>query len=202
MQLIVHPEILDRFPGVTLVIAVAEGIDNRATRRELAAAWRQAWTEAGQRAAEYGSPQSHPLVAPRRERFRAIGVSGKEFPSSIEALLRRAMKGGEPFSINPLVDLYNTMSLTHTVPAGGFDLEHIAGPIESRLTRPADRFTPLGSDAAEDVAPGEVAYADGSTVLTRHFVWRQSAEAALTPDTRSLFLVAEVLSEVGRDVAE
>jgi DNA/RNA-binding domain of Phe-tRNA-synthetase-like protein len=202
MQLIVHPEVFERFPGLRLAAAVAEGVDNRTPRPELATAWREAWDEAGRQAAPYGSPQSHPRVAPWRERFRAMGVSGKEFPSSIESLLRRAMKGGEPFSINPLVDFYNTLSLTHTVPAGGFDLAHIAGPIELRLTGPGDRFTPLGSDTVEDLAPGEVAYTDGATVLTRHFVWRQAAVAALTPDTRSVFVVAEVLGEVGAEVAE
>ena len=202
MLLIVHPEVFDRFPGLSLAVAVAEGIDNQTPRPELAAAWRDAWFEAGQRAEAYGSPQAHPRVAPWRERFRAMGVSGKEFPSSIEALLRRAMKGGEPFSINPLVDFYNTLSLTHTVPVGGFDLAHVSGPLELRLTRPGDRFTPLGVNATEEMASGEVSYVDGSAVLTRHFVWRQSAEAALTPDTRSVFLVAEVLGEVGRDVAE
>jgi DNA/RNA-binding domain of Phe-tRNA-synthetase-like protein len=202
MQLIAHPEVFDRFPGMTLALAVADGIDNRTPRPELAVAWREAWSDAGQAAAAYGSPQAHPRVAPWRERFRAMGVSGKEFPSSVEALLRRAMKGGEPFSINPLVDFYNTQSLTHMVPAGGFDLAHIVGPLELRLTRPGDRFTPLGSDAGEEVAPGEVAYADGSTLLTRHFVWRQAAVAALTPDTRSVFIVAEVPGALGRDVAE
>lgn len=202
MQLIVHHEVFDRFPGLRLSVALAESIDNRAPRPELTAAWREAWAAAGQSATPYGSPQAHPRVAPWRQRFRAMGVSGKEFPSSVEALLRRAMKGGEPFSVNPLVDFYNTVSLSHTAPAGGFDLAHIAGPIELRLTRLGDRFNPLGGGPVEDLAPGEVAYADGSTVLTRHFVWRQSAEAALTPDTRSVFLVAEVLGEVGGDVAE
>ncbi|MDP8946327.1 MAG: hypothetical protein M3N03_10425 [Actinomycetota bacterium] len=41
----------------------------------------------------------------------AMGVSGRKFPSSIEDLLRRAFKGGEPLRINPLVDFYNAVSL-------------------------------------------------------------------------------------------
>jgi DNA/RNA-binding domain of Phe-tRNA-synthetase-like protein len=202
MQLIVHPDIFDRFPGLRLAVAVATSIDNRTPRPDLLAAWHRAWAEAGAQAAPYGNAQSHPRVTPWGERFRAMGISRKEFPSSIEALLRRALKGGEPFSINPLVDFYNTISLRYTVPAGGFDLDHIAGPIELRLTRQGDHFTALGTDTAEPVPPGEVAYTDGSTVLTRHFVWRQSCDAALTPDTRSLFLVSEILGEVGPEVAE
>ena len=50
----------------------------------------------------------------------------KRFPISIEAMLRRALKGGA-FRINPLVDLYNALSLRHICPAGAVDLDAV-GP--------------------------------------------------------------------------
>jgi DNA/RNA-binding domain of Phe-tRNA-synthetase-like protein len=130
-----------------------------------------------------------------------MGVSGKEFPSSIEALLRRAMRGGEPFRINPLVDLYNAVSLRHVVPAGGFDLDQLGGPLALRLTRAGDHFTALDADAPLPVPAGEVAYADGQTVLTRHFVWRQARVGLITPATRAVVLLSEIPGEVGADVA-
>jgi DNA/RNA-binding domain of Phe-tRNA-synthetase-like protein len=198
----VEPAIFERFPGLRLAVVVAQGVDNRADRPAVAARWRDAWEAAGREGARYGNAQSHPRVRPWRERFRSQGISGKEFPSSAEALLRRALKGGEPFAINPLVDFYNSVSLRHAVPAGGFDLDHVAGPLELRLTRPGDHFTALDEDAPLPVPPGEVAYADGPTVLTRHFVWRQARTALITPATRSVFLVSEILGEVGPDVAD
>ena len=152
-------------------------------------------------AASFGNAQSHPRVRPWRERFQAMGVSGKEFPSSIEALLRRAMKGGTPFSINPLVDWYNTLSLRHVVPAGAFDLAALAEPLELRLSRAGDTFTSLDAEEPLAVPPGEVSYASGSVILTRHFVWRQAKMGLVTPATRDVFLVSEVLDEVGRKVA-
>jgi DNA/RNA-binding domain of Phe-tRNA-synthetase-like protein len=130
-----------------------------------------------------------------------MGVSAKEFPSSIEALLRRALKGAEPFHINPLVDFYNAISLRHTVPAGGFDLADLSG-LELRRTVPGDTFRGLDTEERVVVPPGEVAYTDGTTVLTRHFVWRQSRVGLITPATRSVFLVSEILGEVGGFVAE
>jgi hypothetical protein len=52
------------------------------------------------------------MIAKRvHEAMTAMGVSGRKFPSSIEDLLRRAFKGGEPLRINPLVDFYNVVSL-------------------------------------------------------------------------------------------
>ena len=141
-------------------------------------------------------------MQPWRERFREQGISGKQFPSSIEALLRRALKSNDPFHINLLVDFYNTISLRYIVPAGGFDLDQVHGPMELRLSQSGDTFIALDEDVPEAVSPGEVAYADGQTILTRHFVWRQARTALITQSTRSVFLVSEVLGELGSGVAE
>jgi DNA/RNA-binding domain of Phe-tRNA-synthetase-like protein len=169
---------------------------------QLAAAWEEAWVEARDEARPYGNAQSHPRIQPWRDRFRALGVSPKEFPSSIEALLRRTLKGSDPFTINPMVDFYNTVSLHHTVPAGGFDLEHINGPLELRRTRVDDTFLAMDAETPLTVPDGEVAYADGTTILTRHFVWRQARAGLITASTRSVFLVSEVLGELEPGVAE
>jgi DNA/RNA-binding domain of Phe-tRNA-synthetase-like protein len=205
MEFVASPEIFAAFPGLRLAVAVARGIENRAERPEVATLWAAEWhaaAGAAAGAAAHGNAQSHPRVRPWREHFTAPGVSGKQFPSSIEALLRRALKGGEPFRINPLVDWYNALSLRHVVPAGGFDLAAITGPLELRLTRPGDTFAALDATEAEPVPPGEIAYADGQTVLTRHFVWRQARAGLIAPDTHDVFLVSEILGEVGPQVAD
>ena len=77
----------------------------------------------------------------------------RHFPTSIEALLRRAMKGGSPFRINPLVDFYNAVSLRRVVPVGGFDLDRVPGPLSVRLTRDGDTFSALDADGAVPVPP-------------------------------------------------
>ena len=205
MQFTIEPAIWERFPGITNAVAVARGIDNERERPAIAARWQEGWSAASA-AASYGNAQSHPRVRPWRDHFQAMGVSGKQFPSSIEALLRRALKGGvgAPFSINPLVDWYNTISLRHVVPAGALDLGALpgAGALELRLSRAGDTFTSLDEDEPVDVPPDEVSYASGPVILTRQFVWRQARTGLVTPATRDVFLVSEVLGEVGRAVAE
>ncbi|HEV8194886.1 MAG TPA: phenylalanine--tRNA ligase beta subunit-related protein [Ktedonobacterales bacterium] len=201
MEFIAQPEVFARFPGLMLAVAVAYGIDNARELPAIEQGWRNAW-QGALSASTYGNAQSHPRVRPWRQSFQAQDISGKEFPSSVEALLRRALKGGEPFRINPLVDLYNAISLRYYVPAGAFDLGEINGPLELRLTHLGDHFLALGAADPLDLPPGEVCYADGATILTRHFVWRQSRIAAITINTRDVFLVSEILGEVGREVAE
>jgi DNA/RNA-binding domain of Phe-tRNA-synthetase-like protein len=202
MQFIVEPDIFDRFPNMCLAVVVAHGIDNQADRPEIEERWQETWADAAAKAAAYGNAQSHPHVQLWRERFREQGISGKQFPSSIEALLRRALKGNAPIYINPLVDFYNTISSRHIVPAGGFDLDQIHGPLELRLSHSGDTFMALDEDLPQAVPPGEIAYADGQTILTRHFVWRQAKTGLITQSTRSVFLVSEVLGKLESGLAE
>jgi DNA/RNA-binding domain of Phe-tRNA-synthetase-like protein len=202
MRLAVAPAVFESFPKLRLAVTVTEGIDNRISNPDLLQRWLRTWEEAGRLAGAVVNAQSHPRVRPWREAMGAIGVSGQKFPSSVEALLRRAMKGGAPFSINPLVDFYNLVSLGNVVPAGGFDQGKLEDVLELRLTRPGDTFQALDESEPAEVAAGEVAYVTGQTVLTRHFVWRQSLAGLLTPETRSVFLVSEILGQLGGQLAE
>jgi len=100
------------------------------------------------------------------------------------------------------VDFYNAVSLGHVVPAGGFDSDTLEGPLELRLTRDDDTFHPLDGSTPERVEAGEVDYASGDEILTRHFVWKQSRTSLLDGSTRSAFFVAEVLGAVDDGLAE
>ncbi len=199
MRFIIHREIWERFPGMQVAVVVAYGLNNQIKRPQVKALWEETWTAAAE-AATYGNAQSHPRIQRWRESFRAIGVSSKKFPSAIEALLRRALKEGQPFYINPLVDYYNTVSLRHIVPVGGFDLDVLQGSLEARLTCDGDQFTGLDTEDAVVVSPNEIAYADQQTLLTRHFMWRQARTALITESTRSAVFVSEVLDEVDSDL--
>jgi DNA/RNA-binding domain of Phe-tRNA-synthetase-like protein len=125
VRLAISPDVFALFRGLRVAVVVATGVDNRSVNHGVESLLHDAWRDAAR--LELPNPQSHPRVAAWREAFRSIGVSPRDFPSSIEALLRRAMKGGEPLRIGPLVDLYNAVSLGHLVPAGGFDLAGIDG---------------------------------------------------------------------------
>ena len=172
MKFIIDPKIFRFFPGMYLVVALPEPLRNVDPEGKVSQYWKHAWETAG--APDFPNAQSHPHVKQFREQFQGIGVSHQKFPTSIEALLRRALKGGECFSINPLVDFYNAISLNHVVASGAFDLNPLEGDIELRLTREGDHFSALDQEGSMELEPGEVAYVSGNTVLTRHFMWRQA----------------------------
>jgi DNA/RNA-binding domain of Phe-tRNA-synthetase-like protein len=202
MRFEIEPSVFELFPEMRIPAVYAEDLDPTADPDGIANEWRRVWSETADTAGQYGNAQSHPRVKPWRERFQAAGFSGKKFPSSIEAMLRRALKNGEPFFINPLVDLYNIVSLKHLVPAGGFDVDELHDVrLDLRVTRDGDTFHALDSNEIEVVPSGEIAYATGDDILTRHFVWRQSKQALLIPNTTRAIFMAEVLGEVGEEAA-
>lgn len=196
----IAPEIFDVFPGMNIVTLIARGVDNQTLRQLIVDELHAAWQYAGKQASAYGNAQSHPHIAPWGEQMKKVGANRKQFPSSIEAMVRRAGKGGSPMSINPLVDFYNAVSLNHLVPAGGFDIDVLGESMELRFSQEGDRFHAFDSTEEISVEAGEVSYTAGSDVLTRHFVWRQSDRGLIQPDTASIILVSEILGELSPDL--
>ena len=197
----VHPDVLERFPNMRIAAVVVTGIDNSVARPDIERRWREIWEQTPRRMSGLTNAHSHHRVSPWRTQMTSLGISPKRYPVAIESILRRAMKGGEPFIINPLVNWYNSVSLDNVLPAGAFDADALVadgGVLELRLTRDGDRFRVLGAAESEPVAAGEVGYAVGDIVLTRHLAWRQSVEAMVTPDTRSVIVISETLDAIER----
>jgi DNA/RNA-binding domain of Phe-tRNA-synthetase-like protein len=195
-------EIFARYPEVVIGVVTVHGIDNSGRgddgdtlgplRREEE---RVRATIAGTQVAE------HPHITPWREAYRLFGAKPKDHPSSIENLVRRVLKGQPVPHVNPLVDLYNTISLRHLVPVGGEDLDAIEGDV--RLTFATDHEPAvhlLGEPEARPPKPGEVIYRDDLGTLCRRWNWKEAERTKLTAATRHAFLVIEGLPPVGRDL--
>ena len=142
--------------------------------------------------------KEYPVVAAWQEVHRAFGSNPNKFPSSIHALSKRVAKGGELPLINPLVDLYNVVSLKHMVPVGGEDLDQCRGNIVLTLADGTEPFTPIGSDVNEPPEKGEVIYRDDEGVICRKFNWREAKRTCLTEKTINAVLVIEAVPPTSR----
>ncbi len=191
MQLIVDEAFWGLFPAARVGLVIAHGIDN--TRAE-AAAGSMLLAEVAATAAELEGADmaGHPAVAPWRAAYASFGVKPSKFRSSIESLLRSA-QSGRLRPINPLVDLYNTVSLRHRLPCGGEDLAAIVGDIRLTRARGDEPFRTIGAEKDEPPQPGEVIYADGAGAICRCLNWREADRTRLTPATTDAILVIEAL---------
>jgi DNA/RNA-binding domain of Phe-tRNA-synthetase-like protein len=201
----VTEEVFARFPEVVLGVVVALGVDNTGDGAGLAGPLRQEEERVRAALARAAGAQiaEHPHIAPWREAYRQFGAKPREHPSSIENLARRVLKGWTVPHVNPLVDLYNTISLRHLVPVGGEDLDRVQGDV--LLTLATDQEAPvqlLGEPEARPPKPGEVIYKDDLGTLCRRWNWKEAERTKLTAETRNAFLVIEGLPPVGRDLVE
>lgn len=152
-------------------------------------------------ASNYANAQSHPRIALYRDALKAAAnMSAKKYPQSHESLVKRVLKEKQAPRISPVVDLYNSVSIEHIVTAGAFDLDELKKQPEAALALRVgqvdkDSFVPLDAPFAvpTKVDAKEILYAQGSTVLTRHLAWRQSAQALVTEASRNVVFVSEVL---------
>ncbi len=150
----------------------------------------------------YDKPQDHPHIIIWREAFKKIGISASKYYSSIEALLRRVLKGGEIPRINPVVDIYNSISLKYLVPMGGHALEPIEGNIYLAFARGDEPFYPMDSGEVEIVEKNEVVYKDNKEVLTRRWVWRQCNKDKVTEETKKIFIPVDLMEGLSDDTWE
>jgi DNA/RNA-binding domain of Phe-tRNA-synthetase-like protein len=200
MEFSVQKELFDLFPDLSLGVVVATGIDNTRTVQEIGTLLLQA-TEEMRKSFNVDKAQDHPRIKPWRNAFAKLGISGSKFPSSVESMARRILKG-DPFPrINSLVDLYNSLSIRFLVPMGGHDLDTLEGRVELGFAEGWEPFTPMGGGETVTVPKGELVYRDRREVLTRNWVWRQCEKDKATEKTRNIFIPMDVLGEVGKEVA-
>ena len=201
MRVSVAPELFELFPEARIALVVARGIDNsrRADETELL---RSAQAGAAARLGS-GPLTEHPRIHCWREAYRAFGAKPKDYPSSIENLARRALKGEPLRSINPLVDLYNVVSLTHLLPAGGEDLDAIEGDIVlTRASTDELKVKLLGEGEERAPKPGEVIYKDDRGAICRRWNWKEADRTKLTEKTANAILVLEAVPPISLEELE
>ncbi|MPQ33470.1 hypothetical protein E4V42_18845 [Clostridium estertheticum] len=184
----------DLFPNAKIGVVICHGIDNTVRNQE---GYLDMILRAEKEALKYLQNEefsNNEVIKIWRESFQKF-KSKKGARSSIEALLKRVDKGNHIGNINPLVDIYNSISLRYALPCGGEDIDKFNGDI--RLTKAIgdEDFVPLGTDKNSPPYEGEVVYKDNSGAICRCWNWRESLRTILTEKTNNAFLCIELTDE-------
>lgn len=192
LDIAVDPAIHALHPDYVAVILVASGVRNgpsdAGSDAGLAAA------EAELRASGLERAADHPHVASWRAAFSAFGAKPSRYPSSVEALMGRVLKGQELPRINALVDLYNAVSVRFAVPLGGEDADRLDGGLRLVVAAGGERFDPRADGGDVEAVPaGEVVWRDDGGVTCRRWNWRQGRRTQLTEGSTRAFFVFDRL---------
>ncbi|WP_297629076.1 B3/4 domain-containing protein [uncultured Slackia sp.] len=194
MQFIVEDSFWELFPDATIGILAVRGLKSAdeipspqldALSRLLVAANGMAQLHLSN-----SNIAENDVIRVWRDAYRLFKTK-KGARSSIENLLKRVLKNNPVKSINPLVDIYNIVSLKHALPVGGEDLDTFVGDLRLCVTEGGDDFQPLGSWEKDPTLPGEVCYLDDEGAVCRCWNWRDGERTALSDNTENAFLIIE-----------
>jgi DNA/RNA-binding domain of Phe-tRNA-synthetase-like protein len=181
----ISDKIFERYPGYRRGVVLASDLRNGPSPQALIQMLREA-EDAVRAQVNIENIAEHPRIKPWREAYKAFGAKPSAFRSSIEAMVRRILRGDQLPSINALVDIGNIVSIQHLVPVGGHPLDELTQDISLRFASGDETFTPFGSSEIEHPTPGEVIFTEGDTVLTRRWTWRQANYSLTLPETRNI----------------
>lgn len=191
-RFVIEKEIVELFPEIEIGVLVCTGIDNHIKDENRYVDY---LAEAQKLSAKYTANEEfieNPVIKTWREAFYKFKTK-KGARCSIEALLKRVKNGGTIGTINPLVDIYNGISLKYGLPVGGENIEAFVGDNRLAIADGGEEFVTYGSDKSEPPAAGEVVYKDDAGAICRCFNWRESVRTMLEEDTVNAFMCIETV---------
>ncbi|MGD8163100.1 B3/B4 domain-containing protein [Pantoea sp. FN0307] len=130
--------------------------------------------------------------------FRAFGAKPRRTPCSAEALRKRVIKDGTMAALDPVVDLYNAVSIRYAVPVGGENFAAYVGMPQLVVADGTEIFDTMkdGQPGSESPEAGEVVWRDDTGVTCRRWNWRQGVRTRLSVADSSMWFILESLPEM------
>lgn len=140
-------------------------------------------------------PWAEPHINAWGEAFRQFGSKPNRTPCSAAALRKRVFKEGMMPSIDPIVDIYNAISIRYAIPVGGEDMDAYQGTPTLTIADGSEAFDTMknGEPAIENPDVGEVIWRDDIGVTCRRWNWRQGVRTRIESDTRNMWFILESL---------
>ncbi|SMF99076.1 B3/B4 domain-containing protein [Burkholderia singularis] len=186
----VDPAIASLAPGFrALSISVeAAGVANPGIARD-------ALSRACRSLAAGGAAWADAHLAAWADVFRKFGAKPQRTPPSAEALRKRVLRDGSLPSIDPVVDLYNAISIQYAIPVGGENFAAYAGMPRLVIADGTEPFDTVkdGAPAQETPEAGEAVWRDDLGVTCRRWNWRQGIRTRLNADARQMWFILESL---------
>ncbi len=135
---------------------------------------------------------SHPDIARWREVFRSMGVKPNKYKSTVEALVKRVLKGQNMWNISSVVDVYNCVTVLTFLALGAFDTAYLDGDVVLRYAKEGETFLPLGSE--EEVIPTDprqIVYADNAKIISWLWCYRDTRLTGVTLKTKEALFIMD-----------
>lgn len=190
MKIKISKEIIEKYPELEIGVIITTNINNTKSSESIQELIKEIEKKIRK---EICSEEiiEIPIISKWREIYKSFGAKPSKYRNSIEALLKRIVNEKDLYKINPLVDIYNYISLKYKMTAGGEDIDKMEGDLILGFAEGNEKFIPLGSKKNESPWKGEIVYKDDKGVICRCWNWREGERTKLTEDTKNAVIVIE-----------
>lgn len=138
------------------------------------------------------NPREINTIIGYRKLHEKYGKKSKKIVPAPEALIKMIKNKKAIPRINPLVDIYNLISIKYALALGAHDLDKVNGNIILNFSSGGEIFVPLGSNISEEIFPNEYGYFDNATkeVLCR-LEARQCDKTKITYDSKNILMIIQ-----------
>ncbi|MDI9632518.1 MAG: phenylalanine--tRNA ligase beta subunit-related protein [Methanolinea sp.] len=181
-------EVLERFPGLSVVEGTVRSIDNRRDIPGLVAFREEAEKRIRARFT-LEEVKDDPVFRAYRDFFWSVGVDPTKVRPASEALVRRILSGKGLPEINPVVDIYNIVSAESGVPIAAFDADRLEGELSMRFARDGELFLGIGMEKPLVLRRNQLVVVDGESIVAV-YPYRDSDGTKVTRETENVHIVS------------
>jgi len=144
-------------------------------------------------------PHDPKILEGFRALHEAVHRSNRRYVSSPENLWNHFNADGRLPSINPVVDIYNLVSLESLLALGAHDVDRIEGDVRLGITSGGEHYHPLGAPGPKQVGAGEYAYIDGGNDIICRMEVRQVEKTKISSSTTNCFYIVQWNSRTSQE---
>jgi len=201
MKFKIDKSVFEKFPKLIVSIPLIYGFDNHKFSEEALSILRTAEKDIKEKLSLESLTKDKRIVS-YTDTFKQFGVDPEiKLPAHL-ALTKRVLEGKEIPDINPMVNLYNAMSIKYLTPFGGEDLDTLYGDFILKMAEGGERWIGIGSKKSKAASKGELVWGDDMDLSTKALNWRQCDRTKLTDDSKNGYFVMDGFENVNKEIIE
>ena len=198
MKFKIKPEVFAKFPNLIVGLPIIFGFDNQKNSDKILGYLRE--QEAGLRSRMKPVELfKDPRVSSYFELFKQFGADPAKIVPTHVALAKRVLEGGQIPDINPLVNLYNAVSIKYLTPFGGEDLSTLYGDFVLKFSPGGEQWIGIGAKKSRPTFKGDLVWGDDLDISTKSLNWRQCERTKLTSESQNGYFIMDGFTDINRD---
>lgn len=205
MKFKIDKKVTEKYPDLIVKIPIILGFSNKnktEANKKIMSLMKEREAEIRKIFSSIEELDEHKYIKPYLDIVRIYGRNPKKDMPTHYALIKRILEGKSIPDINPLVNLYNYVSIKFITPFGGEDLDTVYGDFVLKIAEGNEHWLGIGETYPKSPKAGELIWRDDYDVSTMSLNWRQCERTKITEDSKNGYFIMDGFVENSDNILE